>query len=172
MRIELWTDGSGTFGGDAGGWAYILRAVDEDDFDPPIERFASGWVKDATNNRMEMMALLEGLRALRRPTHLHVFTDSEYVMNPFAKGWLERWVRKDWKGIKNTDIWQPILEASRGHRLTFTHVEGHSGVEFNEACDELAGQARRFALEAKKVDEADDSGESWDEALVLAGALA
>lgn len=142
--IDLWTDGSGTSRGNPGGWAFVLETVTPDG--EPVRKEGSGWVLDSTNNRMEMTALLMGLRALRAPAFVIVHSDSEYLIKPFTEGWIHRWERKLWVKVKNADLWQELLTEYRRHIVSFEWVRGHDGVELNERCDKLAGAARREAL--------------------------
>jgi ribonuclease HI len=102
----------------------------------------------STNNRMELTGLLEGLRALERPAHVHAHVDSTYVMKPYTQGWLDGWQRRGWvtsqkKPVANRDLWEQFLVARKPHRLEFTQVPGHSGVALNELVDQLAVAAVR-----------------------------
>jgi ribonuclease HI len=102
-----------------------------------------GGEKPSTNNRMEQMGLLRGLQALRRPTHVQVHIDSNYVMQAFTNRWLANWQRNGWKNSKkqpvpNRDLWEQLLEAVAPHRLEFIKVKGHAGVDLNECVDRLA----------------------------------
>ena len=98
----------------------------------------------ATNNRMEMMGLLEGLRALECPTCVQAHVDSTYLMKPFTDGWQRRgWVTSQKKPVANRDLWEELLVAAKPHRLEFTRVPGHSGVTLNELVDQLAVDAVR-----------------------------
>jgi ribonuclease HI len=102
----------------------------------------------ATNNRMEITGLLEGMRALKRPTRVHAHVDSTYLMKPFTDGWLDGWQRRGWvksnnKPVLNRDLWEELLVAVKPHRLEFTKVAGHSGVTLNELVDQLAVEAVR-----------------------------
>ena len=102
----------------------------------------------ATNNRMEIMGLLEGLRALKRPTRVQAHVDSLYLMKAFTERWLEGWQRRGWvnsqkKPVANRDLWEQLLVAVKPHRLDFTKVAGHSGVTLNELVDQLAVAAVR-----------------------------
>lgn len=146
MVIELWTDGSGTRAGPIG-WAWVLRAFD-DQGELVAERTGGGFGDDGTNNRAELMALLDGLRALHQSSHVVVFTDSEYVMKPWTEGYLARWIERGWRKttggpVLNADLWRAIVEAASPHRIEWRYVEGHTGVDLNERCDRLAGAARR-----------------------------
>ena len=102
----------------------------------------------ATNNRMEMTGLLEGLRALKGPTRVDAHVDSTYLMKPFTDRWLDGWQRRGWvnsqrKPVANRDLWEELLVAATPHRLEFTYVPGHSGVTLNELVDQLAVAAVR-----------------------------
>jgi ribonuclease HI len=102
----------------------------------------------STNNRMEMMGLLEGLRALKGPTRVQAHVDSTYVMKAFTARWLDGWQRRGWvnsqkKPVANRDLWEELLVAAEPHRLEFTLVPGHSGVRLNELVDQLAVAAVR-----------------------------
>lgn len=146
MKLELWTDGSGTASGPIG-WAYVLRAVNDAGL-VLQEHTAGGFASSGTNNRAELMGVLDGLRALKRPAIATVFTDSEYVSKAFTEGYLERWLhngfrKSDGGEAANADLWERIAEAAAPHRLTFEHVPGHTGIELNERCDRLAGAARK-----------------------------
>jgi ribonuclease HI len=103
----------------------------------------------ATNNRMEITGLLEGLRALKRPTRVHAHVDSAYLMKAFTERWLDAWQGRGWvnsqkKPVANRDLWEELLVAVKPHpRLKFTKVPGHSGVVLNELVDRLAVEAVR-----------------------------
>jgi ribonuclease HI len=144
--VELWTDGACLGNPGPGGWAALLRWNDQ-------EREIVGGDPQTTNNRMELRAVLEGLRALKRPVEVHVHTDSAYVQRAFTEGWLERWQRNGWrtaakKPVENQDLWESLLEAAGPHTVRFTRVKGHAGVELNERVDVLAAQAARDAAAA------------------------
>ena len=102
----------------------------------------------STNNRMEIMGLLEGLRALKRPTRVQAHVDSTYLMKAFTDRWLDGWQRRGWvnsqkKPVANRDLWEELLVVAKPHRLEFTKVAGHSGVTLNEVVDQLAVAAVR-----------------------------
>jgi ribonuclease HI len=144
--VELWTDGACLGNPGPGGWAALLMWSDQ-------ERELVGGEPLTTNNRMELRAVLEGLRALKRPVEVHVHTDSAYVQRAFTEGWLERWQRNGWrtsakKPVENQDLWESLLEAARPHTVRFTRVKGHAGVELNERVDVLAAAAAREAAAA------------------------
>lgn len=145
--VTLFTDGACRGNPGPGGWAYILRHAASGS-----EKEASGGEKRTTNNRMELSAALEGLRALTRRTRVTLVTDSEYV----AKGctqWMPGWKRngwrrrqgKKWAEVKNEDLWRALDEQLTAHDVTFEVVRGHSGHPENERCDELAVRAAEAA---------------------------
>lgn len=148
-EVTLWTDGSSTGAVGDGGWAYVLVAGD-------AKKEASGYAPDTTNNRMELTALLMGLRALKvSNVRVHVRTDSEHVMFPFTKGWLQRWKRTGWitgrgskkRPVANQDLWKALDAEAKKHFVTFEWVGGHTGVELNERCDELAKAAKKAGMD-------------------------
>jgi ribonuclease HI len=106
--------------------------------------------RPSTNNRMEIMGLLEGLRALKGPTRVHAHVDSTYLMKAFTDRWLDGWQRRGWlnsqrKPVANRDLWEELLVAVRPHQLEFTKVAGHSGITLNELVDQLAVAAAAVA---------------------------
>lgn len=147
MRVELWADGSGTITGDCGGWAFVLRALrDDDTLISEVVESGSVPPPDATNNRMELTAVIEGLSRLTRPTKLTVFSDSEYVVLGYTrhltKWWNNGWRASNKKPVANRDLWEKLTAIAAGHDISWEHVRGHSGVPLNEVCDKLAGEAR------------------------------
>lgn len=146
MKVELWTDGSGTTSGPIG-WAYVLRAVDDDGV-LQAERTGCGGRCEGTSQRAELTALLEGLRAIKSPAVVRVFTDSEYVSKAFTDGRLATWQERGWrkqgggKLVKNRDLWEAIAAEAERHVIEAEWVAGHSGVDLNERCDRLAGAVR------------------------------
>lgn len=134
--MELWADGACSGNPGPGGWAAILRCDGH-------ERELSGGEPQTTNNRMELRSVIEGLRALTRPVHVIVHTDSSYVERPFSDGWLDSWQRNGWrtkdkKDVKNRELWEELLALTQQHQVEFKRVKGHSGIELNERVDELA----------------------------------
>lgn len=138
-RVEIFTDGSATPDG-RGGWAAILRYG-------PHEKVLSGGAVGTTNNRMELTAALEGLKALKVPCRVDIFTDSEYLRKAFTDGWLARWQASGWrtsqrKPVQNRDLWEALLEETARHQVNWHWVPGHAGVAANERVDRLAREAR------------------------------
>ena len=112
-----------------------------------------GGESPSTNNRMEIMGLLEGLRALERPTSVHAHVDSTYLMKAFTDRWLDGWQRRGWvnsqkKPVANRDLWERLLRAMAPHEVTWKWVRGHSGDVENERCDVLAETAARQWMSA------------------------
>jgi len=136
--IELYTDGACSGNPGPGGWGALLRWNGH-------EKELSGGADETTNNRMEMQAVIEGLKAIKKPSAVHVYTDSKYVLQGVTE-WLEGWKAKGWKTagkkpVKNQDLWQELDSLIRVHQVEFTWVKGHSGHEENERVDKLAVDA-------------------------------
>ncbi len=136
--VEIATDGACKGNPGPGGWGAVLRMGTR-------ERDLSGGEPLTTNNRMELMAAIEGLRALKKPCRVMLSTDSRYVMDGLTK-WIHSWQRNGWKTadkkpVKNADLWQALLEAARPHRIEWKWVKGHAGHPENERADKLASDA-------------------------------
>jgi ribonuclease HI len=136
--VTLHTDGSCLQNPGPGGWAAVLQWNDN-------QKELSGAVPDTTNNRMELMAVIQGLNALSRPMTVELFTDSKYVMNGVTD-WMANWKRNGWKTaakkpVANQDLWQQLDAALTPHQVNWHWVKGHSGEPLNERCDELARAA-------------------------------
>jgi ribonuclease HI len=137
-EIEIFTDGACSGNPGPGGWAAILRSGRH-------EKEFSGGEEHTTNNRMELTAVIEGLRNLKRPSNVIVHTDSRYVMDGASK-WLSGWKTKGWKTadrkpVKNDDLWRILDREMARHKLKWRWVAGHSGHAENERADELARAA-------------------------------
>lgn len=142
-KVTLYTDGSCLGNPGRGGWACIM--IDDKYLQ---EKEMHGGCIDTTNNRMEITAVVEGLKALKKPCQVTLYTDSAYVVNSVTKGWLEGWKKNGWKKkgdpLKNIDLWKELDELLNIHQVTFIWVKGHAENEYNNRCDELArGEARR-----------------------------
>jgi ribonuclease HI len=140
--VEIVVDGSCLGNPGPGGWACILRYGQH-------ERVLQGGVAETTNNRMELIAAIEGLRALKRASEVTVLTDSEYVRRGITE-FLPRWKANDWcnsagKPVVNRDLWEELEELTGYHEVTWIHVRGHSGQPNHERCDSLALTAARSA---------------------------
>ena len=139
-EVELWTDGACSGNPGPGGWAAVLRWNGH-------ERELSGGEAETTNNRMELMGVIEGLAAINRPVRVVVHTDSSYIEQAFTRGWLEAWQRNGWrtagkKPVKNRDLWERLAQLAAGHDVVFRRVRGHTGIELNERVDRIAVEQR------------------------------
>ena len=133
--IEIYTDGACKGNPGPGGWGALMRYNGH-------EKELSGGEAETTNNRMELMAVICALEALKRPSHVRVTTDSQYVKRGITE-WIFNWKRNGWrtankKPVKNADLWQALDQSVQQHRIDWAWVKGHSGHEENERADELA----------------------------------
>ncbi len=129
-HIYLFSDGSSLGNPGAGGYGTILRYKDK-------EKILSGGERLTTNNRMELKGVIEGLKALKEPCFVEIVSDSSYVVKGINE-WLSNWVKKDFKKVKNPDLWKEYLKVSKNHKINALWVRGHAGHEENERCDLLA----------------------------------
>jgi len=142
--VEIFTDGACLGNPGPGGWGVLLRWRG-------AEKELSGGEIETTNNRMELMAAIQGLEALKRPSTVSLTTDSTYVKDGITK-WIAGWKRNGWKTaakkpVKNVDLWQRLEAALEGHRVEWHWVKGHAGHEENERVDALASAAAAKASE-------------------------
>ena len=138
QHVEIATDGACKGNPGRGGWGVLLRMGG-------VEKELSGGEAHTTNNRMELMAAIEGLKALKRPCRVTLSTDSRYVMDGLTK-WIHGWMKNGWrtsdkKPVKNADLWMQLLEAAKPHRVEWVWVKGHAGHPDNERADQLASNA-------------------------------
>ncbi len=145
--VQLYTDGACSGNPGPGGWGFILRHPASGK-----EREGAGGKADTTNNQMELMAVIEGLRALKSRTQVEVITDSKYVAQGSLE-WMPGWKKNGWrrregkqfKPVKNVELWQLMDELLQKHEVRFTVVKGHSGHPENERCDVLAvAESQKF----------------------------
>jgi ribonuclease HI len=149
--VLLYTDGACSGNPGPGGWAFILRHPVSG---KELER--SGGEEVTTNNRMELSAVVKGLEALKKPSFVELFTDSEYVRKGLSE-WLAKWKSngwrrregQQWKEIKNEDLWRQLDELIACHQLKYTRVAGHSGHPENDRCDDLAVAAYQRYLKKR-----------------------
>jgi len=136
--VEIFTDGACSGNPGPGGYGSLLRYGD-------VTKEISGCERQTTNNRMEMMAVIEALRRLKRPCRIIVTTDSQYVMKGMTV-WIHAWIKKNWrnsqkKPVLNKDLWEEMFQLSRPHEIQWKWVKGHEGHAENERCDQLAREA-------------------------------
>lgn len=135
-QVEIYTDGSCLNNPGPGGYGVVI-------LNNNARQELSGGFRKTTNNRMEILAVIKGLKALKEPHRVTIYTDSQYVVNAMTKGWAKKWQRNNWQRnpkekAKNPDLWQELLQLSTRHQVNFTWVRGHSGNAENERCDRLA----------------------------------
>jgi ribonuclease HI len=138
-QVFLFSDGSALGNPGPGGYGTILRYNGS-------EKIVCGNAAHTTNNRMELSGVIEGLRALKEPCTVTIVSDSSYVVNAI-NGWLANWVKKNFKNVKNVDLWQAYLDVAAPHTVQAEWVRGHDGHEENERCDVIA---KAEALKAKE----------------------
>jgi ribonuclease HI len=136
--VVIYTDGACSGNPGPGGWGSVLLYNGH-------RREMSGGDAETTNNRMEMMAVIQALESLKRPCSVMIYTDSVYVMKGITE-WIEQWKKRGWKTaakkpVKNVELWQRLEQAIHSHEVKWTWVKGHSGVPENERADELATTA-------------------------------
>lgn len=145
-HVTIWTDGSCDTGSGDGGWAYLIRYGDH-------RRTAAAFEAATTNNRMELTAAVEALRALTEPCRVTLVTDSQYLKKAFSDGWLDRWRRNGWRTasktpVKNRDLWEELLQLADRHDVDWRWTKGHDGHPENEEVDRMALAARKSSAPA------------------------
>lgn len=135
MKVTIYTDGACSCNPGPGGYGVVLM------FEDNVKEI-SGYFPNTTNNRMEMMAVIKGLEALKFPCEVTLYSDSAYVVNAINQSWIKKWEKAGWKKanseIKNIDLWKEILILLKKHKVEFVKVKGHSDNQYNNRCDELA----------------------------------
>ena len=135
-EVQLYTDGACRGNPGRGGWGAILVYG-------RFEKELSGGERETTNNRMELFAVIMGLRALKEPCEVVITTDSAYVADAFNKNWIDTWQKNNWRTagkeeVKNPDLWRALLFEIKRHKVSFVRVKGHADNELNNRCDFLA----------------------------------
>lgn len=138
-KVILYTDGACSGNPGLGGWGAVLMYKG-------AEKRISGACASTTNNRMEITAVIEGLKCLKEPCEVEVYSDSAYTVNAFLNGWVDEWVKNgfkkaDNKPVLNDDLWRELLELTAIHKVSFVKVKGHADNEYNNICDKLATDA-------------------------------
>jgi ribonuclease HI len=129
-QVHLFSDGSSLGNPGAGGYCAILKYGD-------AKKIVKGGEPDTTNNRMELKAVIEGLKAIKEPCEVIITSDSNYVIKAINE-WLDGWIKKDFKNVKNIDLWREYIKVSKPHKIKGIWVKGHAGHEENELCDKIA----------------------------------
>ena len=134
-KVEIFTDGACNGNPGPGGWAAILKYKN-------YVKKISGFVKDTTNSRMELFALISALNLLNQGCDVNVFSDSKYVVDSISNGWVLKWKKEGWKRknreVPNADLWDMLLNIVKPHKINMNLVKGHSGHPENEECDRMA----------------------------------
>ena len=143
-NVTIYTDGACSGNPGPGGWGAILMAGEN-------KKEISGGKKDTTNNVMELTAVIEALKLLKRPCKVELYSDSAYVVNAFLQNWISGWIKNGWKNsnkeeVKNKELWQELINLTKVHNVTFHKVKEHSENEYNNRCDELARNAIKYLL--------------------------
>ena len=135
-KVTLYTDGACSGNPGRGGWGAVLLFG-------AFEKQMSGVNENTTNNQMELTAVIEGLKALKEPCEVLVYSDSAYVVNAFNNNWIEGWQKNNWRNSKkdpvaNRELWEELISLTNIHKVIFNKVKGHAGDKYNEICDSLA----------------------------------
>lgn len=135
-KVEIYTDGACSGNPGDGGYCAILIYKG-------VEKIISGYEELTTNNRMELLGVISGLKALKESCCVDVYSDSQYVVDAFNQGWIEGWVNNGWKNankkeVKNIDLWKELVDLTKKHNVNFIKVKGHSDNEYNNRCDKIA----------------------------------
>lgn len=134
--VDIYTDGACSGNPGAGGYCAILIYNG-------VEKVVCGREDDTTNNRMELVAVIEGLKALKEKCNVSLYSDSQYVISAINEKWLDKWVAAGWRsnsknGVKNVDLWQALIPLIKKHNVQFIKVKGHADNEYNNRCDKIA----------------------------------
>ena len=140
-KVLIYTDGACSGNPGPGGWAIVVIA-------DGVDKQLSGGEEMTTNNRMELLAVINGLKALNRPCEVDVYSDSAYVVNAFQQNWIVNWQRNGWRNsakaeVANVDLWKELLALTKTHKVNFIKVKGHADNKYNNRCDELAVKCSR-----------------------------
>ena len=144
VNVTIYTDGACSGNPGPGGYGTILTFKDAND--KTHEKELSEGFLNVTNNQMELLAVIVGFEALKKPAFVTVISDSKYVVDAFNNKWIESWAKNGWKTagkkpVKNVELWQRLLNAMKIHDYKFVWIKGHAGHPYNERCDSLAVNA-------------------------------
>ena len=143
-EVTIYTDGACSGNPGPGGWGAILMLGEN-------RKEISSGSENTTNNIMELTAVIEALKILKRPCKVNIYSDSAYVVNAFLQKWIYGWMKKGWKTaggdpVKNKELWQELYSLTKTHDVTFNKVKGHADHEFNNRCDEMAvAESKKFS---------------------------
>ena len=131
-KVILYTDGACSGNPGKGGWGAVLIYGES-------EKQMSGVAEVTTNNQMELTAVIEGLKALKEPCEVLVYSDSAYVVNAFNQNWIEGWINNNWRNSKkdpvaNRELWEELISLTKTHKVTFNKVKGHAGDKYKHCC--------------------------------------
>ena len=140
-HVTIYTDGACSGNPGPGGWAAILKFG-------TVEKEISGGLNNTTNNRMELLAVIKALSALKEKCNVSFYSDSKYIVDAVNKGWLKKWKTNNWKRSNkekalNVDLWEKLLPLLEKHKIQFLWTQGHANDEFNNRCDKLAVAASK-----------------------------
>ena len=144
-EVTIYTDGACSGNPGPGGWGAMLMYKGN-------KKEISGGKENTTNNVMELTAVIEGLKLLKFPCKVKLYSDSAYVVNAFIQKWIYGWIKNGWKNsskepVKNKELWQELYALTQKHKVEFIKVKGHADNEFNNRCDEMAREAiNKFAV--------------------------
>ena len=135
-KVTIYTDGACSGNPGTGGYCAILMYNG-------AEKIVSGSELNTTNNRMELLAVIKGLSALKEKCEVDLYSDSQYVVDAFNKDWIISWQNNNWKNsnkkdVKNVDLWKELIALTNNHKVNFINVKGHSDNDFNNKCDKIA----------------------------------
>lgn len=152
--VDIYTDGACSGNPGIGGYCAILVYNN-------VEKIISGYEKNTTNNKMELLSVIKGLECLKEKCIVNVYSDSQYVVDAFNKGWIFNWHANGWrtsdkKEVKNIDLWKYLLKFSEQHVVNYIKVKGHSDNEFNNRCDKIAvSEYKKIQNETKEIENTD-----------------
>jgi ribonuclease HI len=136
VELKIYTDGACSGNPGAGGWGVVMLYNGK-------KKELSGYAPATTNNRMELTAVIQGMRAIKQPVPVAIITDSKYIVNAVDKGWIPNWVKNGWKNsqkkpVANRDLWEQLMELNAKYQPKYVWVKGHADNEYNNRCDNLA----------------------------------
>ena len=149
--VDIYTDGACSGNPGAGGYCAILLYKG-------VEKIISGFEQETTNNRMELLAVIKGIKALKEKCNVNIYSDSQYVISAFNDNWIENWQKNNWrnankKEVKNADLWLELVSLIKMHNVNFIKVKGHADNEYNNRCDKIAVEEYKKVFNGLKNDD-------------------